>query len=88
MSIPAIIEAINDGTLDALGDDEVQLIIDAVDLVDLNAIATRINVAYGTLVQWRHRGQFITPDLELSIGPLWTWSRVRTWAIATGRMEP
>lgn len=57
-------------------------------LVDLNAIAAKLEVAYGTLVQWRHRGQFVEPDIELSVGPLWFWETVRTWAIATGRLDP
>jgi hypothetical protein len=67
-----------------LTDPEAQALV-TLDLVDLNAIAERLDVNYGTVAQWRHRGQFIAPDLEPSIGPLWVWRRVRTWSLASGK---
>lgn len=56
------------------------------DLVDIDAVARRLNVLNVTVRKWRTNGTMPEPDFELA-SPVWRWSTIRTWAIKTGRMR-
>jgi hypothetical protein len=56
-----------------------------VNLVDLAAIAERLNVPKDTVNKWRHRGLLPEPDYPLAVGPVWEWATIETWARQTGR---
>ena len=55
------------------------------DLVGIAEISERLEVARSTVDKWRSRRILPVPDVELASGPVWRWSRVRDWAIRTGR---
>lgn len=55
--------------------------------VGIPEIAAVLGVERQTVDVWRWRGWFPDPEVT-SIGgrPWWSWGRVRTWAIESGRM--
>lgn len=60
---------------------------DGIELVDVTEIARRLNVKPGTVHKWRLRGIFPDPFQELTIGPIWFWRTVRSWAESSGRYQ-
>lgn len=59
----------------------------SLEIVDTEAIAERLGVKKGTVHQWRFRhDDFPAPDGNLSTGPIWRWSTVKTWASKNGRL--
>ena len=56
-------------------------------LVDVTAIADRLNVPKDTVHKWRHRQQLPEPDYPLAVGPVWEWETIRQWAESTGRIK-
>lgn len=57
-----------------------------IDIVDQAAIADRLDVTLDTVYKWRHRGVLPSDEFGLAVGPLWTWSTIREWALETGRL--
>jgi hypothetical protein len=55
-------------------------------LVDIAAIAERLDVPKDTVHKWRFRGILPAPDFDLSMGPAWWWDTIEEWAKATGRL--
>ena len=57
------------------------------DLVGTKEIADRLGVGYPEVVHnWRRRDLgFPAPIARLSIGYIWSWPEVRTWALESGR---
>jgi hypothetical protein len=54
-------------------------------LVDITAIAERLNVPKDTVNKWRFRNLLPEPDYDLAVGPVWEWETIREWAVRTGR---
>lgn len=63
--------------------------VDPEDLVGAAEIARRLGASKGGVVSdWRRRHpDFPAPIRELAMGPVWLWSEVQAWAIATGRLS-
>lgn len=62
--------------------------VDDLDLVDMTAIADRLDVQLNTVHVWRKRDVgFPDPAVSLSVGPIWVWSTVAAWAQTTGRLS-
>jgi hypothetical protein len=56
-------------------------------LVDIAAIAERLDVPKDTVNKWRHRDLLPDPDYPLAVGPVWEWETIRVWAERTGRLQ-
>lgn len=54
--------------------------------VGIVEIAERLGVARPTVDQWRFRNLLPTPDWPVGGRDAWQWSRIRSWAILTGRL--
>lgn len=61
-------------------------IADGLGLVDITAIAGRLGVPKDTVNKWRYRGLLPAPDFDLSVGPIWEWETIESWAQSTGRL--
>lgn len=57
-----------------------------VELVDIEAVAQRLDVKRQTVRMWRHRQILPEPDWYLNGGPIWKWKTVQVWAEETGRL--
>lgn len=55
-------------------------------LVDISAIAERLQVPKDTVNKWRHRGLLPDADYPLVVGPVWEWATIKQWAEVTGRL--
>jgi len=55
-------------------------------IVDIAAIAQRLNVKTKTVHMWRYRNLLPAPAYDLAVGPVWDWSTIETWAEHTGRL--
>ena len=56
-------------------------------LVDISAIAERLNVPKDTVNKWRFRDLLPEPDYPLAVGPVWEWETIRQWAEQTKRLS-
>lgn len=64
-----------------------------IDPVGAEEIAERLSVSRATVHSWRsrskqNRGQpgMPEPDIIVTKTPIWSWQRIATWAMATGRL--
>lgn len=56
-------------------------IIEPDELVDVTAIAERLNVRPDTVHKWRQRhATFPAPFAQLAVGPIWLWPDVAAWS--------
>lgn len=62
--------------------------ITIIDPVGPREIADRLRVSVNTVHSWRNRGILPDPDVVLGLGPIWSWIRISTWALETGREIP
>ena len=54
-------------------------------LLDMSAIADRLDYPVNTVRVWRKRGLLPDPVAELAIGPVWNTSDIDKWTDETGR---
>ena len=59
-----------------------------VDPVGPSEIAERLGVAFGTVRTWHFDRVLPSPRWRVGRGPVWDWSEVEAWAVATGRLDP
>lgn len=58
------------------------------DPVGPGEIAERLGVAFGTVGTWHFDHILPPPRWQVGRGPIWDWSEVQAWAVATGRLDP
>jgi hypothetical protein len=58
----------------------------SLDIVGLKEIAERLGVKQQTAAAWRYRRLLPPEEGTVSGAPAWTWSRIESWAEATGRL--
>ena len=56
------------------------------DLVDIEAVAQRLDVQRQTVRMWRYRDLLPKPEWMLNGGPVWRWATIEKWAKETGRL--
>lgn len=59
--------------------------ITIIDPVGPKEIADRLEVSVNTVHSWRNRDAIIDPDVVISGVPVWSWDRIASWALETGR---
>jgi hypothetical protein len=66
-------------------------LVEALDPVDMSAVAARAGTSLGTVKSWRNRhADFPAPIATLAIGPVFAWAEVEAWLEGrrNGRAKP